>query len=154
MLCLPGDIEKAFVKIKNAVTQKKLGWDNIDSKVRKVLAAKYDYVIGNIQPINTANLVNDLNTDADKITSLVAKNVITILSNENKSVLAPKKENPGKILYIGIGLSGENIIAKKLKAEYKADFIPVDSKTTIRQKDIANWVKNYSAILVLVKNYS
>ncbi|MCW3118498.1 MAG: beta-lactamase [Chitinophagaceae bacterium] len=153
MLCLPGDIEKTFAKIKDAIAEKKLTWDNIDNKVKKVLAAKYDYVIGNIQPVNTTNLVNDLNKDADRITGLVAKNVITILRNENHALLKLKKQIRDKILYVGVGLTEENIIAKRLKDEYHADFIPVDGKTVISQTDIDSWVKNYSIILVGVHAY-
>ncbi|MES1219917.1 MAG: glycoside hydrolase family 3 N-terminal domain-containing protein, partial [Bacteroidota bacterium] len=154
MLCLPGDIEMVFPKIKAAIADKKLTWADIDSKVKKVLAAKYDYVIGNIKPVNTANLVNDLNADADRITSLVAKNVITVLKNDNTAALKLKKASRGKVLYVGVGLTEENVIAKRLKDEFNAAFIPVDSKTIIQQPDIDNWIKNYSTVLVGVHAYS
>ncbi|MES1222416.1 MAG: serine hydrolase, partial [Bacteroidota bacterium] len=154
MLCLPGNVDTCIMKIKEAIEQKRLSWNDIDNKVKKVLGAKYDYVIGNISPVSTSNIVSDLNADADKIASLVAKNSLTIVRNENKSLLPLKKKNKGKIIYIGIGLTQENVIAKKLKEEYNADFIPVDSKTVIQQSDIDNWTKNYSVILTGVHAYS
>lgn len=154
MLCLPGDVENVFPKIKAAIADKRLSWEQIDKKVKKVLAAKYDYVIDNIRPVNTTNLVNDLNADADRITGLVSKNVITLLRNEGKDVLPLKKKRRGKILYVGIGLTVENAIAKRLEDKYQASFIPVDSKTVIPQTDIDSWIKDYSTILVGVHAYS
>ncbi|MBL7761928.1 MAG: serine hydrolase, partial [Chitinophagaceae bacterium] len=154
MLCLPGDVTVVIEKVKAAIKDKKLSWDDIDKKVRKVLAAKYDYVIDNIEPINTSNLVSDLNEDAGRITVLVAKNVLTLVRNENTSVFRLNREKKRKILYIGIGISNENTIVKKLKAEYKADFIPVGSGTAISQATIDGWLKKYSSILVGVHGYS
>ncbi|MEJ0106643.1 MAG: glycoside hydrolase family 3 N-terminal domain-containing protein [Bacteroidota bacterium] len=154
MLCLPGDVDTCVLKIKEAIDQKLLSWNDIDNKVKKVLAAKYDYVINNIAPVNITNIVNDINKDADRITSLVAENSLTLVRNENKSLLSLKKEDRGKILYIGIGLTQENVIAKKLKEEYNAGFIPVDATTVIQQSDIDNWTKNYSVILAGVHAYN
>lgn len=154
MLCLPGDVTVVIEKVKAAIKDKKLSWDDIDKKVRKVLAAKYDYVIDNIEPINTSNLVSDLNEDAGRITVLVAKNVLTLVRNENTSVFRLNREKKRKILYVGIGISNENTIVKKLKAEYKADFIPVGSGTAISQATIDGWLKKYSSILVGVHSYS
>jgi beta-glucosidase-like glycosyl hydrolase/CubicO group peptidase (beta-lactamase class C family) len=154
MLCLPGNVDTCIMKIKEAIEQKRLSWIDIDSKVKKVLGAKYDYVIGNIKPISTDNIVNDLNADADKITALVAKKSLTVVRNENKPLLRLRRKDKGKILYIGIGLTQENVIAKKLKEEYNAAFIPVDTKTVIQQADIDNWTKNYSTILAGVHAYS
>jgi len=154
MLCLPGDIEQTFAKIKEAIADKKLSWSDIDNKVKKVLAAKYDYVIGHVKPLNTFNLVNDLNADADRITSLVARNVVTILRNKNRAILKLKKNNRNKILYVGVGLTEENTIAKKLREKYNAAFIPVDGTAEIPQTEIDNWIKEYTTVLVGVHAYS
>ncbi|MGC4037929.1 MAG: glycoside hydrolase family 3 N-terminal domain-containing protein [Chitinophagaceae bacterium] len=64
MLCLPGDADTCIMKVKEAIDQKRLSWADIDNKVKKVLGAKYDYVIGNIKPVSVPNIVNDLNEDA------------------------------------------------------------------------------------------
>lgn len=154
MLCLPGNVDTCIATIKEAISQKRLTWKIIDSKVKRVLAAKYDYVLGNTQPINTTNIVNDLNADADRVTAMVAENSLTIVRNENKSLLTLKKKDAGKILYVGIGLKEENTIVRKLKEEYNAAFIPVDAATTISQSDIDNWLKNYSIVLAGVHAYS
>ena len=154
MLCLPGNVDTSIAKIKEAIDQKRLSWKDIDSKVKRVLAAKYDYVLGNIRPVNTANIVNDLNSDADRITAMVAENSLTVVRNKNKSLLRLNRRDRGKILYIGVGLKEENTIARRLKEEYDATFIPVDAATAIQQSDIDGWAKNYSVILAGVHAYS
>ena len=154
MLCLPGNVDTCIAKIKEAIEQKRLSWNDIDGKVKRVLAAKYDYVVGNTQPVNTANIVSDLNADADRITAMVAENSLTVVRNKNKSLFRLKGRDRGKVLYIGVGLKEENTIARRLKEEYDATFIPVDAATTIPQSDIDNWTKNYSVILAGVHAYS
>ena len=154
MLCLPGDVETVIEKVKAAIKDKKLSWDAIDEKAKKVLAAKYDYVISNMDPIDTKNLVADLNRDAGKITVVVAKNVLTLVRNENNSVFRLTKEKKSKILYVGIGISKENTIAKRLKEDYDATFIAVDGGTQVSQATISEWSKKYATIIAGVHNYS
>ena len=43
MLCLPGDIPVAVEKMKEAIRKKRLNWESIDARVKKVLHAKYHY---------------------------------------------------------------------------------------------------------------
>src|SRR5437868_9302576 len=62
MLCLPDDVPLAIQKIKAAINDKRLSWDDIDMHCRKVLMVKYQYGLSNLQPINTNNLTNDLNS--------------------------------------------------------------------------------------------
>ncbi|MGC4037928.1 MAG: serine hydrolase [Chitinophagaceae bacterium] len=85
---------------------------------------------------------------------MVAKNSLTVVRNENQQLLPLKKNRKNKILYVGIGLSQENVIAKKLEEEFGATFIPVDAKTSIAQTDIDQWSKDYSTILAGVHAYS
>src|SRR5688572_8420089 len=42
MLCLPEDVEQTIDAVKKAIKEKRLSWDDINTKVKKVLQAKYD----------------------------------------------------------------------------------------------------------------
>ena len=61
MLCLPGDIPGSIKKIKSAIRKKKLNWDDLNLRVKKILAAKYQYGLAQAKPVNTVNLWKDLN---------------------------------------------------------------------------------------------
>ena len=62
MLCLPDDVPVAIEKIKAAIHDKKLSWEDIELHCKKALMAKYQYGLSRLQPINTENLTKDLNS--------------------------------------------------------------------------------------------
>ena len=80
MLCLPGDVPQSIAKIKNAINQKKLSWNDIEMHCKKVLMAKYQYGLSNWQPVDTTNITADLNKDVPVMRRLVAENAITLLN--------------------------------------------------------------------------
>ncbi len=83
MLCLPGSVPISIAKIKAAITDGRLTWDNVNEKCKRVLLAKYDYVVGKTVTINSTNLSNDLNKDIIPLRKLVAENALTVLSLED-----------------------------------------------------------------------
>src|SRR5690606_5127059 len=79
MLCLPGDIPGSIAEIKKTIKKKRLSWDEIDERVKKVLRAKYEHGLSRWQPVNTHNLVRDLNVNTGDIKREIANNAITAL---------------------------------------------------------------------------
>ena len=55
------NLSKAIEKIKLAIKEKRVTKKEIDARVKKILAAKYKYGLSNFQPIDTTNIVADLN---------------------------------------------------------------------------------------------
>jgi beta-glucosidase-like glycosyl hydrolase len=84
LLCLPSDIPAAIKKVKAAVKKKKLSWDDLNSRVHRVLMAKYLYGLGDLNPIDTNNLVDDLNRSTDAFRKQVAQRSVTLVRNEQK----------------------------------------------------------------------
>ncbi len=99
MLCLPASVPEAIDAIKKAISQKRLSWDDINDKVKKILLSKYDLGLNQVKPVDTTNLVNDLNPKTNAICYEVAKKTITVL---NGSSILP--ESAKKIVYVGIGV--------------------------------------------------
>src|SRR5687767_5399398 len=81
MLCLPDDVPAAIAAIQKAVKKKRIKQKDIDEKVRRVLEAKYDLGLANLQPVDTNNLLEDLNAKTESIKRSVARNVVTVLRN-------------------------------------------------------------------------
>lgn len=174
MLCLPGDIPGSIAKVKEAIAAGRLSWDDIDAKVKKVLLAKYHLGLSNLKPIDTANIVNDLNTQTTRIKTLLSANALTLLRKQNENIFPLTKGK--KIAYICIGAPGENVIAAKLRAEYNADVYLFGSKNElgkqlmddkspviiIEKSDSASAAqlintiqqKNYDVIITGLHNYS
>lgn len=125
MLCLPADVKESIDEIKKAIADNRLSWDDINVKTKKVLASKYDLGLYQWWPINTNNLVNDLNAKTDAINKQVAEKAITVLSlAQNKAsrtdyATIPLKKDQ-KIAYVGIGTKELNSFGKRLKDEFDA----------------------------------
>ncbi|MDO9155349.1 MAG: glycoside hydrolase family 3 N-terminal domain-containing protein, partial [Sediminibacterium sp.] len=100
MLCLPEDIPGTIAAIRLAIDNGRLSWESIDARVKKVLLSKYHLGLNKLQPIDTTNLVNDLNVQTNRIRTLLSKNAITLLKKENNQIFPLKKGQ--RIAYIAI----------------------------------------------------
>ena len=131
MLCLPADVPGSIEKIKEAITNNKLTWEDIYQKCKKVLAAKYMYGLGNVKPINTAHLTEDLNSKVNAMKRLVAENAITLLNKQDDQFfpLQNQKNNATKdVAYVGIGLTTDNAFSRIMKNDYNADVFYFSNK--------------------------
>lgn len=120
MLCLPADVPQSISKIKSAIENKRLTWDDIEMHCKKVLMAKYYYVIHNAGTISTENLTRDLNASVFEMRKKVSREAITLLSKKDDSFF-PLKQNPKlKIAYLGVGLKSDNTFAARMRKEFNA----------------------------------
>ena len=117
MLCLPESVPETIDAVKKAIKQKKLSWDSINAKVKKVLLAKYSLGLYQWQPIDINNLLDELNEKTNGIRYEVAKNTLTVLKNESSAFPVSGKR---KIAYIGVGVSELNSFGKRLKEDLDA----------------------------------
>ncbi len=175
MLCLPGDVPGTIEKVTAAINDGRLNWDDINERVKKVLLAKYHLGLNKLQPIDTSNLVNDLNEQTNRIRTLLSKNAITLLRKTNNDAF-PLNSNQ-KIAYISIGAAGKNTIATKFQQSLNADIyqfsakpfigkqlmddlsisvIPADQSDSNAAVVLINTLlsKNYDAIVIGLHNYS
>jgi len=145
MLCLPGDVATSLAKINEALAGRKLKWKDIDQRVKKVLYAKYYHGLADRKPVDTTHLTEDLNEGIRSMRRQVAENALTLLRNEDagmfpfqapagtgtpvvNSLVAPDgigaKAGAGagkkKIAYIGMGLTGDNELSRRMRADHNA----------------------------------
>ncbi|MEA3426880.1 MAG: glycoside hydrolase family 3 N-terminal domain-containing protein [Bacteroidota bacterium] len=174
LLCLPGDIPGSIAKVKEAIKDGKLSWDDINARVKKVLLAKYHLGLNKIDPIETAGLVDDLNKQANLIKTQLSANALTLLRKQNENIFPLAKGK--KVAYVCMGAPTENIIAARLRSEYNADVYLFGSKnavgkelqddknpvTIIEKSDSAGASqlistiqgKNYDVVIVGLHNFS
>ena len=123
MLCLPEDVGNAIEAIKAAITEKRLSWEDINEKVRKVLRAKYQLGLSQLKPIDTKNLLSDLNAKTINIVRKVARESIVVLKKGKGGALIPVKKG-SKIAYISIGADALNAVAGMIGTDFKVDSYP------------------------------
>ncbi|WP_240347774.1 glycoside hydrolase family 3 N-terminal domain-containing protein [Longitalea arenae] len=126
MLCLPGDIPGSIKKIRKAIRKGKLSWRDINDRVRKVLYAKYQYGLADWKPVDTTNIVADLNSKVATMRRSIAKNALTLLRNEEPAIFPLFKGR--SVAYVGVGLSQDNVFAEHMRRDYNAGVFYFDYK--------------------------
>ncbi len=155
MLCLPSDVADVIKMVRKAIKKKKLKWDDIYAKARKVLLAKYRLGLYQPQWVNTENLTEELNAQTNGIRKKIFEQSITLLKNDNQ--LVPLKKEPGnKTVYLAIGTASDNAITRNMRSTYGADVFFFDNKQSGgRVLSLVNLLKTrYTKIIVGVHNYN
>ncbi len=131
MLCLPGSVPISIQKIKAAIADGRLTWENVYEKCRRVLLAKYQYVAGKTGTINDAGITADLNREIPLLRRQVAENALTVLKMDNNMLPlpifknAPQQEKSKKqkrkpafsnIVYYELGTNSPTVLANRLQA--------------------------------------
>lgn len=149
MLCLPGDVPASIKAIKDAIKKKRITWEDIELHSKKVLIAKYQYGLASLKPIDTKNLTNDLNSKIPDMRRLVAENAITLLAKNNQEFfpLQASSNSKSDIVYVAFGVNAENVFAKRMRDDFKADVVLAGDGENILEK-----VAGYKKIVIGVHN--
>jgi beta-glucosidase-like glycosyl hydrolase/CubicO group peptidase (beta-lactamase class C family) len=154
MLCLPASVPETIEVVKQAINEKRLSWKDIDAKVKKVLASKYELGLNEAKPIDTNNLLNDLNAKTNQVRYEAATKTITMLKNDNNSFPVSKNK---RVAYVGIGATTLNDFGKRLKEDWNAEtyFLPYTDSTTSTDS-LFQIIKsaNYDAVVIGIHEYS
>ena len=164
MLCLPASVPESIDAIKKAIADKRISWDDINEKVKKVLLSKYQLGLNKTQWVDTTNLLADLNAKTDAIRYEVAKDGITVLEQSGMKASrtdyaqVPLTAAQKKVAYIGIGTSSLNAFGKRMMNDFDADIYTLTYKDGQDKADeILKDVKKdgkYDAIIIGVHDYS
>ncbi len=159
MLCLPDDVPIAIEKIKAAINDKKLSWEDIELHCKKVLMAKYQYGLSHLRPINTDNLTNDLNSKIPAMRRLIAENALTLLKKTDSAFFPmsiPENISSKDIAYVGVGLSEDNVFAKRIRNDYNADIFYFDYKQDASRllSMVALIKRKYKNVIIGIHGYN
>ena len=104
ILLIPQDVPATVNLMKHSLTRGVLTEKRIDESVRKILLAKYKVGLHNYQPIDTLNLVKDLNTPQDDVLHReLVKKSMTIIKNKKKILPIKDLQKNQKIAYVSLG---------------------------------------------------
>jgi len=152
MLCLPESVSSAIDAIKNAIDEKRLSWDDIYSRVKKVLAVKYQLGLNQWMAVDTTNLIKDLNAKTDAIRYRVARQTITIVKNKITKYIATPR-----IAYVSIGALATDFFGKALGERKKIKAFSFSYKdNAAKAESILQNLRsgNYDEVVISVSGYN
>jgi beta-glucosidase-like glycosyl hydrolase/CubicO group peptidase (beta-lactamase class C family) len=104
ILLIPQDVPATVSLMKKSLASGELTNERIEESVRKILLAKYKVGLNNFQPIDTLNLVEDLNTTSDAVLHReLVKSSMTIIKNKKQILPIEDLKKNQKIAYVKLG---------------------------------------------------
>ncbi len=108
------DVPKAISEIRKAIDEGLISQEEIDEKVRKILAVKYWVGLHNYEASSTKNIVEDLNTPkAEYLNRKLVEASLTVLRNE-EDLLPLQELGERKIASVSIGAGKRTEFQKTL----------------------------------------
>lgn len=125
---LSADTEKAILEIKKAVQLGKISLQELDWKVRKILAAKQWVGLAEYHPTPTANVLEELNTPkAQLLNRKLIEASLTLLKND-WDLLPLKNLDTLKIASVSIGADEKTQFQKTLELHTEIASYQIDEK--------------------------
>ncbi len=100
VLLFSQDVPTAIAKIKAAIKSGRVSEKDLETRVKKILAAKYNAGLHHFQPIDTANIAADINAQTALLNARVAEAAITQARDRNG--LLPLKHRRS-VMLISVG---------------------------------------------------
>ena len=142
------DVPRAIGEIKKAVRQGVISQKEIDDRVSKILAVKQWVGLNSYQPVETENIVEELNNPgAVLLNRKLVEASLTLLRNQNES-LPLKRLDTLRIASISMGVEKQSVFQETLELYTKVDHfqLPVDA-TAQAIDSVKSELKKYNLII-------
>lgn len=118
ILELPENLHKAFDAVKKAVHKGKISRDRLEKSLMRILLAKYDQGYYLYKPVNTSNLIKEINTpDALALKENLYRKSVTVLGNKFSFLPLLPEDYGRKIAVLSLG-SDDNTVFQKRFSTY------------------------------------
>jgi len=148
VLELSEDSKRAIKRVRKAIRKKRLSWDELNARVKKVLAAKYWLQLDKLEPVQITNLYQDLNdTAALTLNQQLADAAITVLQGDS---LIQRLDPQQKTAIISIGTTEITPFQQELGNYFsdKLNFVLSANASAAEVTKVADELKNYKQVIV------
>lgn len=143
LLDVPLNIPETVIRFKEALESGELTEERLDESVRKILKTKYWVGLNNYKPIETKNLIEDLNTfENELIHRKLVENSITLLKNESL-VFPIQNLDKKRIAYVKLGDGENNHFVEMLR-----NYTNIDVVSASNLYDLITKLKKYNLVIV------
>ncbi|MCK5822482.1 MAG: serine hydrolase [Bacteroidales bacterium] len=153
ILLFPQDVPKAINKIKIAIENGIISWNEIDEKCKKVIAAKKWQGLDNYKPVEIENLYFDLNNEKTLyIKQKLVEKSLTLLKNDN-NLIPFKKLDTLKMASVAVGSESENSFQKQLNLYNSISNFNINKNADKNQFDsLTDSLSQYNLVIVSIHN--
>lgn len=141
---------RAIALIEKAVKSGRIKQSDIDKRVKKVLAAKYWLGLNNYKPVNTARLINDLNSPSAKsLVQRLADAAVTVLKSD-KAIKSFDKRKETAVVAVGVTAAQdfENGLSNQL-SDYKV-FVVTGKESKEELKELLKEIRDRRQIVLAI----
>ncbi|SIT94495.1 glycoside hydrolase family 3 N-terminal domain-containing protein [Pontibacter indicus] len=142
------DVKTTIQEVKKAIANKEITQEEIDARVRKVLAAKQWVGLDKWEPIETKNLVADLNNPhAQYLNRQLTEASLTLLRNKN-NILPIQTLDTLKVAALAIGTTKETAFQRDLARYTQVDTFFLKPTNSIEElQAMKEKLKDYNLII-------
>ncbi len=155
VLLFAENVPKAIEQIKLAIKKGQITQEEIDTRCRKILKAKFWCGLDKKQYVSQNNLYEDLNTTASFVMNTkLAEASVTLLQNEN-SILPLERLDTLNVIEVSIGDSKENEFTSTINKYLRIRHIGIEHDASKKERDsLLSKLKNYDLVLLQVSKTS
>jgi len=149
ILELSENSKRAIKMVKKALRKKQIDKEELFARVKKVLAAKYWAGLNHVQPVETNNLIADLNRpDAKALVQQLTDSALTQLTNNQAR---PAIDFGKKTALVSVGTTDTTLYQRELKKQFtdsKAFFVAKNTSDTVTLNNLLKQLKSYEQVVV------
>ena len=143
VMLMSNDVTQGIAALEKAVVSGVISEERLAHSVKKILRAKFKVDLHEFEPIETANLVADLNRQKDDLLyGELMENAITLVQNKNNN-LPLKNLELHKIAYVNMGDADATPFVNSLKKYTKVEVVNATNLDAL----IAS-LSNYNTVIV------
>lgn len=143
VLLFTENAQMAILKIVEAYNKNEISEERLSYSVKKILKAKYEANLHDFTPINSEELIADLNNDANRLLIEEAfSKAITMLKNTD-AILPVSNQNEEKIAYLKLGDGTDTSFITELQSEIK-----VKNLTGISKEEVLQQISKYDKVII------
>ena len=148
MLLNTMDVKTTIAEIKKAIANDEITQEEIDRRVKKVLAAKYWLEMDSLAPIETENLIADLNSpQANYLNRKLTEASLTLLRNK-EDILPIQNLQNHRIAALAIGTTEYTDFQKSLQRYGNIDTLFLSPNASLSDMEILKErLKDYSLVI-------
>lgn len=154
VLLFSQDVPTAIAKIKSAIDSGKVTEADLEGRVKKILAAKYDAGLSSFRPIETNNITEDINQRVNTLRSQISGAAVTLVRDNNAVIYKVNKNL--RVAYVGVNTDVSTQLYKELQdnlGNVTRILLPKGSPAD-SVKAITDIMDAYDAVVIGVHNVS